>query len=201
MCPHQGSNLGLSPCEGRLFLFVHRAAGFARATGPHSARQCAAGDSWRLQSRVGLRRIPFRVAGWVRTTGLRLIRAALSPLSYGDNARRARDLNPRQKQTRPLRRISNPLPSTRLGQLSKNVLLRAEDSNLQSPGPEPGVLPGCTSPHHPAGEMTVSPAGLGVGTARPPRPRTMSGHPHTDRPRTAAIRGHRKRPECRRRRP
>ena len=27
--------------------------------------------------------------------------------------------------------------------------LRAEDSNLQPPGPEPGVLPDCTSPHLP----------------------------------------------------
>ncbi len=25
--------------------------------------------------------------------------------------------------------------------------LRAEDSNLRPPGPEPGVLPDCTSPH------------------------------------------------------
>jgi hypothetical protein len=31
--------------------------------------------------------------------------------------------------------------------------LRAEDSNLQPPGPEPGVLPDCTSPHRPAGEV------------------------------------------------
>lgn len=36
--------------------------------------------------------------------------------------------------------------------------LRAEDSNLQPPGPEPGVLPDCTSPHG-AGEVAASPAG------------------------------------------